>query len=65
MIVIAGEKLINEKEASSCYGLSMRWFQSNRYSGNKIPYHKLNNHIYYNTKEVDDWFKMNLKKVDN
>jgi uncharacterized protein (UPF0248 family) len=62
MIVIAGETFINEKEASSHYGLSIKWFRNNRYSDNKIPYHKLNNHVFYNPKEIDDWFKINFKR---
>ena len=63
MIVIAGESFINEKEASSQYGLSIGWFQKNRYSTNKIPYHKLNNHVFYNPKDIDEWFKENFKPM--
>ncbi len=65
MIMISGEKMINEKEASSQYGLSIRWFRRNRYSANKIPFHRLNSHIYYKTTEVDLWFKNNMKRFDD
>jgi hypothetical protein len=61
MITLDGEKLINEKELSTRYGLSMRWFQKNRYSENKIPFFKLNGHVFYNPKDVDGWLKENLK----
>lgn len=61
MLEVLGETYINEKEASNKYGLSITWFRTNRYSENKIPYHKLNNSVFYNTKDVDDWFKVNFK----
>lgn len=63
MITIEGETYINEKEASSHYGLSVGWFRKNRFSENKIPYRKLNKQVYYNPKEVDEWFKVNLKTM--
>ncbi len=61
MIMVKGNKLIKEKEASTKYGLSVRWFQHNRYSENKIPYYKLNNHIFYNATDIDSWLDENLK----
>lgn len=61
MIVLDGEKLINEKEASTRYGMSMRWFQRNRYSNNKIPYYRLNKHVYYYPQDIDEWLADNLK----
>ena len=63
MIVHEGQKLINEKEASSKYGMSMRWFQRNRYSKNKIPYYRLNNHVFYYPDDIDAWLAANLKPI--
>ena len=63
MITIEGINYINEKEASAKYGLSLAWFRNRRYSEPKMPYHKLNQYVYYNPHEVDAWFKENFKAL--
>lgn len=63
MIVIDDASYINEKEASTKYGLSVHWFRKNRFSENHIPYHKLNGKVYFNPEELDAWFTKNFKAM--
>ncbi len=63
MLTIVQDIFINEKEASNKYGLSIYWFRRNRFTENKIAYHKLNGKVYYKPRELEEWLKDNFKAM--
>jgi hypothetical protein len=63
MLLIDGVQYLVEKEAAAWYGLSIHWFRRARYTGHSPSYHKLNGKVFYTVREIDKWFKENLKPV--
>ncbi len=52
-------KYIDEREASTRYSYSRKWFQMNRWKGGGPPFLKLpgSSKILYPLKETDAWFE--------
>ena len=59
-MIVDGKHYITEKEIASLHNMPLKWIQHIRYSNKDFPYYKLNGRVYFNEKEVDNWFKQNL-----
>jgi hypothetical protein len=62
-MVLDGITYFTEKELAGRYDLSLRWLQRTRLTSKDMPYYKLHGRVYYNEKEIDKWFKDNLKAM--
>lgn len=65
MISIDGKEYICDKEASKRYGYSREWFKKRRNDKKPPSYIKFESgRVLYDIKETDEWFKINLKRID-
>lgn len=51
------KKYICEKQASKIYGMSIHWFQRERWKGTGPPYVKVGRSVRYRVEEIEEYFQ--------
>ena len=64
MIRIDNKVYITEKEASSKFGYSIRWFRNRRDKKKSPPYIKIDNRVFYDVNELSEWFKKQMIRYE-